>query len=253
MSNFHDRIFFAKSLSKRNGREFLMARIRKTPAFQWYPRDYLADALVVSMTLEQEGAYRRLMDVCWLECGLPNDFAQLWRLAKAPSRAAFARRIWPVVGRKFQLKKGRFQHKRLDKERAKQLKTRRGRQLAARGRWLQEHSKCTAIASGLQCSSSSSSSATAVGTKSTAAPRRKTKLAENPDRDTGTFALYCVIAREAMAKSRQEDDDDSISNVAEHFKCLCARRKLTYDSALAGEAIEATRTAAHQNALGARA
>lgn len=138
-----------------------MSRARKAaPAYQWYPRDYMADPVVITMTLEQEGAYRRLMDVCWLEHGLPTNLDELWRLAKAPSRDAFTRRIWPVVGRKFQLKKGRFQHKRLDRERAKQAKTRKARQLAAEGRWKKDDSKSNANASGLQCLTSSSASAT---------------------------------------------------------------------------------------------
>ena len=85
-----------------------MPRLKKSPAFQWYPRDYMADALVVSMTLEQEGAYRRLMDVCWLEAGLPTTTEELWRLAKAPSRDRFERFIWPTVGRKFYPRKGQI-------------------------------------------------------------------------------------------------------------------------------------------------
>jgi uncharacterized protein YdaU (DUF1376 family) len=137
----------------------------KSPAFQWYPRDFLADALVQSMTLEQEGAYRRLMDICWLEHGLPDDMDELWRLAKAPSKERFTRNIWPLVGRKFQQRRGRLQHKRLDKERAKQAKTRKARQLAAHGRWDKDDSKCNANASDLQCLTSSSASAPATAVK----------------------------------------------------------------------------------------
>src|SRR3954447_2406595 len=94
----------------------------KSPAFQWYPRDHIADPLVAVMTLEQEGAYRRLLDMCWLEGGLPAEMAVLWQVAKAPNRARFEEDIWPVVQQKFYLRDGRFQHKRLDQERKKQAK-----------------------------------------------------------------------------------------------------------------------------------
>jgi uncharacterized protein YdaU (DUF1376 family) len=215
-----------------------MPRARKSPAYQWYPRDYMADALVVAMTLEQEGAYRRLMDVCWLEHGLPNDIDQLWRLAKAPSRDRFARRIWPIVGRKFQPRKGKLQHRRLDRERAKQAKYRKQKQLAALARWHKEGCTCIQCASRVQCPSSSSASTSPSADlknkiKSTDAARRDFHRPE----DTGTHALYQVIATEAHRQSLTENGSDSISNVAEHFKALCAKRNLTYDSTMAAEVI----------------
>lgn len=107
------------------------------------------------MTLEQEGAYRRLMDVCWLENGLPTDMEQLWRLAKAPSKERFVKHIWPVVGRKFRTKRGQLRHKRLDEERSKQAKNRKKKQLAAEARWEQEQCTRNADASPVQCLSSS--------------------------------------------------------------------------------------------------
>ena len=45
----------------------------KAPAYLWYPKDYLADANTVLMSLEEEGAYRRLLDYCWLEGSIPGD------------------------------------------------------------------------------------------------------------------------------------------------------------------------------------
>ena len=54
----------------------------KAPAFQWYPKDYLSDLNVVVMTLEEEGAYRRLMDYCWLHGSIPDDMAALGAMCK---------------------------------------------------------------------------------------------------------------------------------------------------------------------------
>jgi hypothetical protein len=60
------------------------------------------------------------------------------------------------------------------------------------------------------------------------------------DDDAGTFGLYCLIAREAIQNSEQQDHDDSIGNIAAHFKGLCATRRLAYDSDIAAKAIEAS-------------
>jgi hypothetical protein len=69
--------------------------------------------------------------------------------------------------------------------------------------------------------------------KSTDAARRPVEISD------GTFALYTKIAAEARDLSIRQDDDESISNIAENFKTLCAARKLSYDSELAARAIAA--------------
>lgn len=45
----------------------------KSPAYSMYPRDILSSMRVSLMTLEEEGAYRRAIDFCWLNGSLPND------------------------------------------------------------------------------------------------------------------------------------------------------------------------------------
>jgi uncharacterized protein YdaU (DUF1376 family) len=59
----------------------------KSPAFQFYPGDWLSSLTVSSMTPAQEGAYIRLLALAWGEndCGLPDDdlvLAQLSRLGE---------------------------------------------------------------------------------------------------------------------------------------------------------------------------
>ena len=92
----------------------------KRPSFQWYPKDYLTDLSVEVMTLEEEGAYRRLMDYEWLHTGLPNDMAQLAKLCRI-SKARFAK-LWPAIKPCFKPnRKGtRLIHPRLAAERRKQ-------------------------------------------------------------------------------------------------------------------------------------
>jgi len=43
----------------------------KSPAFQFYPKDFLSDASVILMSLEARGAYINLLCVDWIENGFP--------------------------------------------------------------------------------------------------------------------------------------------------------------------------------------
>ena len=45
----------------------------KSPAFQWYPTDYLGSQRVQMMTLEEEGAYCRLLWSCWQHGSIPSE------------------------------------------------------------------------------------------------------------------------------------------------------------------------------------
>ena len=67
----------------------------KRPSFQWYPKDYLTDLSIEVMTLEEEGAYRRLMDYEWLHQGLPNDTAALAKMCRI-TEARF-KKLWPAM------------------------------------------------------------------------------------------------------------------------------------------------------------
>lgn len=93
--------------------------MKTPPAFQYYPRDLLCDANVMAMSLEELGAYWKLVSVCWLELGLPGTETGLARLLQIPT--ARFRKLWPALEPCFILdENGRYQHPRLDRERAKQ-------------------------------------------------------------------------------------------------------------------------------------
>ena len=52
----------------------------KRPAFQFYPADYLGSQRVALMTLEEEGAYLRLLCYCWQHGSIPSNPEQIARL-----------------------------------------------------------------------------------------------------------------------------------------------------------------------------
>ena len=41
----------------------------KSPAYQWYYKDYMTDMRVMELSLAEEGAYRKLIDLCFSEGG----------------------------------------------------------------------------------------------------------------------------------------------------------------------------------------
>ena len=52
----------------------------KSPAFQFYARDWISSQRVSLMTLEAEGAYIRLLSYCWLHGSIPADPDKLAQL-----------------------------------------------------------------------------------------------------------------------------------------------------------------------------
>jgi uncharacterized protein YdaU (DUF1376 family) len=93
----------------------------KSPAFQFYPKDYLSDAKTRVMTFKQRGMYWDLVSHCWLEKGLPADPKEIARILGITSVARFVKDDWPIIARCFrQTESGDHQHPRLEVERRKQ-------------------------------------------------------------------------------------------------------------------------------------
>lgn len=101
------------------GKEREQVSKKNSPAFQFYPADYLADGKVQMLTLEQEGAYIRLLCFYWREGTLPSDPVLLRRLIGKDCSEDTAR----VVAKCFTLHPNdpsRVVHFRLEEEREKQ-------------------------------------------------------------------------------------------------------------------------------------
>lgn len=90
----------------------------KSPAYQWYPKDVLSSKRVTLMTLAEEGAYRRALDMCWLSQTLPAEPRALARIIGKNCTV----RVAEVVKQMFVEANGELRHERLDEERAKQRK-----------------------------------------------------------------------------------------------------------------------------------
>jgi uncharacterized protein YdaU (DUF1376 family) len=100
----------------------------KSPAFQFYAAEYLADENVQLMSLEEEGAYIRLLAYCWRELSIPADEERLSRLCKGASIEVI--RVVVKCFNQSPTEPDRLIHPRLEEEREKQ---RRWRQKSSEG------------------------------------------------------------------------------------------------------------------------
>lgn len=88
------------------------------PFFNFYPKDFEADTS--HLTLEEDGAYNRLLRLCWMTpgCSIPDDDAWIARRMRVDSDT-FERSVRPVLAEFFVRKGGRVGNPRLSKEHAK--------------------------------------------------------------------------------------------------------------------------------------
>jgi uncharacterized protein YdaU (DUF1376 family) len=94
----------------------------KSPAFQFYTKDYLGSQRVQMMTLEEEGAYIRLMAYCWQHGDIPACPEKAARLIGKGASTTLATNVLTM----FQAIDGtdRMNHDRLETERVKQAEWR---------------------------------------------------------------------------------------------------------------------------------
>lgn len=78
-----------------------MAR-EKSPAYQWYVKDWRSSAATMRMSMSQRGVYREMLDQQWEDGSLPDDAQGVADLiATSDGQVAEVLEAWPVVRRKF--------------------------------------------------------------------------------------------------------------------------------------------------------
>lgn len=139
---------------------------QKSPAFQFYPKDFMAGT--ATMSLQEVGAYMRLLCYAWDAGSVPNDPKERSRIC-ACSKAQ-EREIWKKVGTKFSLQNDVFLNERMEEERQKQAEYRRRQsdkgKASAIVRWQPESNHgVTTVTSRLQPEGNSSSSSSSSSSK----------------------------------------------------------------------------------------
>lgn len=131
----------------------------KAPAFQLYANDFISDANVVLMSLQERGAYITLICFCWQQGSLPNNVELLARYCGSPVGAF--RKLWPALAPCFRAdptSTDRLVHPRLERERQKHAHNRELKSSASRKRWdKQQQSSRNAPASPVDMQNRSSS------------------------------------------------------------------------------------------------
>ena len=96
----------------------------KSPAFQFYPADWLGSTKVDLMTLEEQGGYLRLLCHAWSDdnCSLPDDDDKLSRLSRLGEK--WFKGSSKIIKECFTLKGNRLVSERLLEERKKQIEWR---------------------------------------------------------------------------------------------------------------------------------
>ena len=165
----------------------------RSPAFQFYPGDFLSSSKVQRMSLTEMGAYLKLLCLNWLDGSLPDDVAILASMVglKQPQ---FAKMWAGPLHECFEVRGGRLVNPRLEKERKAQAEFRKKQKDKADIRWDKHRNttigNATALperhprGNALQSSSSSSS---------TQKPKEQVSESAEPDSGSPPLLVFPTI------------------------------------------------------------
>jgi uncharacterized protein YdaU (DUF1376 family) len=149
----------------------------KSPAFQWYPNDFMGDVNVQLMDWTQRGIYVWLIGLCWLQKSIPSDIGSLAKITN--TSIGYWEENGSNILRCFNVSKsGQLIHPRVEREREKQRAYKEKKQIAgeigAKSRWSKSsnsnkiHASAILLPLANDSSSSSSSSSISIKEKNTA-------------------------------------------------------------------------------------
>ncbi len=175
----------------------------KSPAFQFYPADFLSDSKVILMSNEAVGCYIKLICHGWLEGSIPSDTEGIAKLCFCHSEkmATLWEEIKPcyITHPKDPTK---LIHPRLEKERKKQDKNRKDRVSAgkkgAKVRW-EPDSKAKDLPLAKNSSSSSTSTSSSTSVKKPLGDKKPVKANEKVNDTTKALRAW-VSEYEAQIK-----------------------------------------------------
>jgi len=112
----------------------------KLPYFPFYPGEWLRSPTTMGMTLEEQGAYLRLLSVQW-EDGFvdPEDVPMVLGLSEDEAEKMMAKRVWKKA---FPVREdGMLQNPRLDRDRNSALSKAESASASAHARWRKHKEK----------------------------------------------------------------------------------------------------------------
>lgn len=217
--------------------------VEKSPAFQFYAKEFLSDANQAGMSLLETGAYARLMCFEWNEQGkgLPDDQVRCGRMVGAT--LGQMRTMWPTLRACFidhPTVTGRMVHPRLQKERVKQAEFRRRQSDKGKA------SAASRRAAGPQPESNHGSTSALPGVnspvsistlqeehKAAAAPRTALAMAPNANGNYRVIeALACELRKAGFWEVGEgvRFEIQSEAELVHAVKDVCAQKRITYSS-----------------------
>lgn len=193
--------------------------MNQSPAFQFYPKDFLMDDKVAVMNLEQIGTYVLLLCYCWNNNGLPNDEEELKEMCKNPKNWS---RIWAKVSKCFYENKGKLHNKRLSIEKKKQenwkkMKTDAGKK-GAEIRWGKSkgNNKIDSTPNAEPLASDSPPSSSSIPSSSSSSSKKEEKkdmseksfeiLWKDWPKEGRFLRKYCLVKFKALCKQGKKDE-----------------------------------------------
>lgn len=146
--------------------------MNKSPAFQFYPADFLSDENVLLMSNEEVGCYIKLLCFCWIHGSIPTDFLKISKIIFEKNKKT--EKIFKKISHCFVMSEcgARYINLRLEKERKKQLNHKLNKQnsgkIGAEKRWEnadQKYSNAMAVLSTSAIAKNSSSSSSLIKKK----------------------------------------------------------------------------------------
>lgn len=104
----------------------------KSPAFQFFPRDFISDEKVMVMDMAQRGIYITLLCFCWTESSIPADAKEVLKLCRIGTE--YESMLPPVLAcfTPLETNTNRLVHQRLERIRAEQAERRQRRSEAGK-------------------------------------------------------------------------------------------------------------------------
>lgn len=210
-----------------------MAR-EQSPAFQFYPQDFLSDDKVMAMNAAARGVYIVLLCHCWLNHELPNDPKVIRRLGLYDGKGWPV--IWGMIRECLFLKDGKYIQPRIERERDKQAKFRSIKASAGQAGGKQRASNALA-ATLAKASSSSLVQEQEEQEQSTVAPRLPAAVNGNNGHRTprGNQRVIVRLIHTILDDPKHPSGFTDLLDVA---KEACAQKHIAYNSSIVGAALE---------------
>jgi uncharacterized protein YdaU (DUF1376 family) len=107
--------------------------LKELPFFKWFPADAETDAFYASLSYEALGLYHRMLNLAWINNGLPSDLEELASVIRV--ERSFLDKYWPKLSKRWVERDGMLFNSKQEEERADALEKSQKASEAAKARY----------------------------------------------------------------------------------------------------------------------